>query len=222
MQLVLLTLLTVLSTTPISLAVPRCYPRPAQPQPAPDLIPAPSDCAYAIAHILSADTSKPPDPTLDPSRPFLPIASFRHNTCVVLLKTYSVDASPPVQRGRIREHGVLPLDEKTLLHAWSLLRSLAGDIQAQCVEAGRGGYVIGDLPEMSGGRLYAAIYSRREEEMRSPGFADYALSLKRRLIAEGEQWLRSAEELNTMDEVTANAISELWGSNPFAKVTYDV
>ena len=38
----------------------------------------------------------------------------------------------------------------------------------------------------------------------------------------GEQWLRVESELGAVGPETATAIYELWGSNPFAKVTYDV
>ena len=112
--------------------------------------------------------------------------------------------------------------ESTLLNAWLQLRHLAEDIRTKCVESSRGGYAVGDLEGMSGGRFYAGIYGPSEEERLGPGFANYALSLKQRIMAMGEQWLRGSEELGAMDPHTAHAIAELWGSNPFAKVTYDV
>ena len=94
------------------------------------------------------------------------------------------------------------LYKSTFLSTCRQLRCLAETVHSRCIEAFCGCYMVGDLAGTGGDLAFYGVYRSHEEQLRSKDFAGYAISLKRRLIAESEQWVRVNKELNAARPVT--------------------
>ena len=193
----------------LCIAQPICYEEnPNRPPP------APADCAYAIALIpsLADERAQTPRKLLSSSSPFLPDATIRHRSCVLVLRAFSMEMSDEYARRR----DVLATHESTLFQSWHELKRVAEDIRTQCVEYGRGGYAGEPFRDTQDGRLYVSIRGSRDEEQ---SFLCFAIARRRRLMEKGHMYHQNVGNMNWS---TSQDVEESWGTNQYQRAVYDV
>ena len=201
--------LIILLADTLCLAEPVCYENHFTRPP-----PLPSDCDFAIAHIPFAAIGQlqMPGQLVSSSGAFIPDATFRHKSCVIVLRAFFLEISSE----RFERHDVLAMRENTLFQCWRELKRLAEDIQLQCVEYGRQGYAGEPFQHLQHGRLYASIQGFPEEEH---SYSNATIARKRRLMAKGHLYQNGMDD---MDKRTRVDVEESWGTNPYGRTTYDI